>query len=125
MAQLLWVSLRAADIAHGSAQSRERWLVGILLAHPLGLIVGFLLRLSLGRQHNLFLFEHEIQFLPYSWITEVVWVLQILQNTMRLDFIKVLNIQALEERVDLHDILLIVLLVLDGVGKLREVVDLS
>ena len=79
----------------------------------------------MGRQHNLFLFEHEIQFLTYGGIAEVVWVLQILQNTMGLDFIKVLNIQALEERVNLHDILLIVLLVLDRVGKLREVVDLS
>ena len=66
-------------------------------------------------QDYFFLLVDEIEFLSYSWITEVVWVLKVLQNAVRLYFIKVLNIYAFKERVDFHDVLIVVLFVLNGV----------
>ena len=51
-----------------------------------------------------------------------MWILKTLEDTMRLDIWRVTHVQSLEERLDLHDALLVMLLVQHW---LREVVDFS
>ena len=65
---------------------------------------------------------HEVKLLPDHLVRYAIWIDQALQNSMRLDLGRILYIQGLEQRVNLHEMVSVGLPV---VHELREVVDLS